>query len=164
MKNAVLIALVVLVILFVVYQYDPSFFGLFVSEGFENVTKAGGAVPSGSAHGNLKAGQMAANGKAQKDQNAGAGAGFQKSKIGLDFPAGFHHPEGQPACILVCLPDLELFKQYRRQMYFGVVGFGAGVVQEFACRAVEIESSGSLIDDDNAGLHALNDLLVYFLQ
>jgi hypothetical protein len=81
MKNAVLIALVVLVILFVVYQYDPSFFGLFVSEGFENVTKAGGAVPSGSAHGNLKAGQMAANGKAQKDQNAGAATVNQGAKM-----------------------------------------------------------------------------------
>lgn len=73
MKNAVLIALVVLVTVFVIYQYDPSFFGLFGSrEGFENVTKANGAVPSGNAHGNLKAGQMAANGKAQMAQNGGA--------------------------------------------------------------------------------------------
>jgi hypothetical protein len=73
MKNVVLIALVVLVILFVVYQYDPSFFGLFgYREGFEAVTKAGGAVPSGSAHGSEKAGEMAANGKAQMDQNAKA--------------------------------------------------------------------------------------------
>lgn len=72
MKNVVLIALVVLVILFVVHQYDPSFFGLFGSrEGFENVMKAGGAMPSGNAHGNLKAGQMAANGKAQMAQNGG---------------------------------------------------------------------------------------------
>jgi hypothetical protein len=71
MKNAVLIALVVLVILFVVYQYDPSFFGLFGHrEGFADVMKAGNAVPSGSAHGALKAGQMAANGKAQGFQNA----------------------------------------------------------------------------------------------
>jgi hypothetical protein len=73
MKNAVLIALVVLVILFVVYQYDPSFFGLFgASEGFADVAKADGAVPSGNAHGNLKAGQMAANGKAEMAQNGGA--------------------------------------------------------------------------------------------
>ena len=74
MKNAVLIALVVLVILFVIYQYDPSFFGLFgAREGFQNeVTSAGSAVPSGNAGGNLKAGQMAANGKAQQAQNAGA--------------------------------------------------------------------------------------------
>ena len=72
MKNTVLIALVVLVTLFVVYQYDPSFFGLLGSrEGFANeVTKAGGATPSGTAHGNLKAGQMASNGKAQMNQNA----------------------------------------------------------------------------------------------
>ena len=71
MKNTVLIALVVLVTLFVVYQYDPSFFGLLGSrEGFADVMKAGGATPSGNAHGNLKAGQMASNGKAQMTQNA----------------------------------------------------------------------------------------------
>ena len=71
MKNTVLIALVVLVTLFVVYQYDPSFFGLLGSrEGFADVMKAGGATPSGNAHGNLKAGQMASNGKAQMNQNA----------------------------------------------------------------------------------------------
>jgi hypothetical protein len=71
MKNVVLIALVVLVILFVVHQFDPSFFGLFGSrEGFENVMKANGAVPSGSAHGALKAGQMAANGKKEMFLNS----------------------------------------------------------------------------------------------
>lgn len=81
MKNAVLIALVVLVILFVVYQYDPSFFGIFGRrEGFENVMKAGGATPSGAAHGNLKAGQMAANGKAQMAQNGGAASVNQGAK------------------------------------------------------------------------------------
>ena len=44
MKNTVLIALVVLVLLFVVYQYDPSFFGLLgAREGFQNgvMEKAG---------------------------------------------------------------------------------------------------------------------------
>ncbi len=51
MKNVLLIALVVLVIVFVVYQYDPSFFGLFGSyEGFEAPLKAG--TPSaGASHG-----------------------------------------------------------------------------------------------------------------
>jgi hypothetical protein len=81
MKNVVLIALVVLIILFVVHQYDPSFFGLFGSrEGFANVTNAGGANPSGNAHGNLKAGQMAANGKAQGFQNANAATVNQGAK------------------------------------------------------------------------------------
>jgi hypothetical protein len=86
MKNAVLIALVVLVLLFVVYQYDPSFFGLFSgSEGFADVSKAGGAVPSGDAHGNLKAGQMASNGKAQQAQNGGAASVNQGAKkAGMD--------------------------------------------------------------------------------
>jgi hypothetical protein len=73
MKNVVLIALVVLIILFVVHQFDPSFFGLFGAyEGFADVMKANGAVPSGNSHGNLKAGQMASNGKAQMVQNADA--------------------------------------------------------------------------------------------
>jgi hypothetical protein len=84
MKNVVLIALVVLVILFVVYQYDPSFFGLFGHrEGFADVMKAGGAIPSGAAHGNLKAGQMASNGKAQMGQNGGAASVNQGAKNAL---------------------------------------------------------------------------------
>jgi hypothetical protein len=91
MKNVVLIALVVLVILFVVHQFDPSFFGLFGSrEGFENVMKANGAVPSGSAHGNLKAGQMAANGKAQMAQNGGAASvnqGLKNAGMNANKPA-----------------------------------------------------------------------------
>ena len=90
MKNVVLIALVVLVILFVVYQYDPSFFGLFGSrEGFADVMKAGGATPSGSAHGNLKAGQMAANGKAQGIQNANVASvnkGAKNGGMGANMP------------------------------------------------------------------------------
>ena len=81
MKNTVLIALVVLVTLFVVYQYDPSLFGLLrSSEGFADVMKAGGATPSGSAHGNLKAGQMASNGKAQMNQNANGASVNQGAK------------------------------------------------------------------------------------
>ncbi len=92
MKNAVLIALVVLIILFVIYQYDPSFFGLFGSrEGFADVMKANGAVPSGSAHGALKAGQMAANGKAQMGQNGGAASVNQGAK-GMNSPATMATP------------------------------------------------------------------------
>jgi hypothetical protein len=72
MKNVVLIALVVLVTLFVVYQYDPSLFGMLGSrEGFQgSVTGAAGSLAN--AHGNEKAGQMASNGKAEMAQNAGA--------------------------------------------------------------------------------------------
>lgn len=72
MKNAVLIALVVLVILFVVYQYDPSFFGLFGSyEGFQDnvMSKAG---DMSKAHGLKTPGGPDSNGMAQKDQNSGA--------------------------------------------------------------------------------------------
>ena len=91
MKNTVLIALVVLVTLFAAYQYDSSLFGLLRSrEGFANqVTKAGGATPSGNAHGNLKAGQMASNGKAQMAQNANAATvnnGANNANMGANKP------------------------------------------------------------------------------
>jgi hypothetical protein len=69
MKNVVLIALVVLVIVFVVYQYDPTLFGILGGyEGFEDAPAAAGKLANG-AHGNKKAGQLDANGKAQMDQN-----------------------------------------------------------------------------------------------
>ena len=73
MKNVVLIALVVLVILFVVYQYDPTFFGLLGSrEGFANpVTNAGGVVPNANAHGNAPPGNgVASPGGPQKKMNS----------------------------------------------------------------------------------------------
>lgn len=96
MKNAVLIALVVLIILFVVYQYDPSFFGIFGHrEGFADVMKAGGATPSGSAHGALKAGQMAANGKASMNMNKGAASvnqGAMNAGMGANKPATMATP------------------------------------------------------------------------
>jgi hypothetical protein len=69
MKNAVLIALVVLVILFVLYQYDPSLMGLLRSgEGFQD--QMNGAKSNkqplqsdlAKAHGLKKPGQMDANG------------------------------------------------------------------------------------------------------
>jgi hypothetical protein len=73
MKNVVLIALVVLVILFVVYQYDPTFFGLLgAREGFADaVTGAGGATPSANAHGNAPPGNgVASPGAPQKKANS----------------------------------------------------------------------------------------------
>jgi len=91
MKNVVLIALVVLVTVFVVYQYDPSLFGLLGSrEGFENVTKAGGAVPSGNGSGNKPAGLTDANGKATMAQNAGAATvnkGLKNAGMNANKPA-----------------------------------------------------------------------------
>lgn len=71
MKNVVLIALVVLVLFFVVYQYDPTFFGLFRgTEGFQDVMKANGAVPSGSAHGAKPAGFGNSDGATMKKMNS----------------------------------------------------------------------------------------------
>ena len=96
MKNVVLTALVLLVIVFVIYQFDPTFFGLFGRrEGFQNVTQAGGAAPSGNAHGNLKAGQMASNGKAQMTQNGGAASvnqGLKNAGMNANKPATMATP------------------------------------------------------------------------
>ena len=74
MKNAVLIALVVLVILFVVYQYDSSLFGLLGSrEGFEDaVANKVAQGTMANAHGNRKAGEGFSNGKMEKFLNANA--------------------------------------------------------------------------------------------
>lgn len=62
MKNMVMIALVILVILFFIYQYDPSVFGLFsVYDGF--------ADKAADSHGSQAAGQNAASGASQQAQN-----------------------------------------------------------------------------------------------
>lgn len=80
MKNAVLIALVVLVILFVLYQYDPSLMGLLRSgEGFQdqmNGAKSNGNKLPGGKLANppsaAKAGQNMSPGGPQDGQNTGA--------------------------------------------------------------------------------------------
>ena len=88
MKNAVLIALVVLVILFVVYQYDSSLFGLLGSrEGFEDATAnkvAKGTMAN--AHGNELAGQMAANGKKEKFLNGNGNQGAKNAGMNANSP------------------------------------------------------------------------------
>ena len=72
MKNVVLIALVVLVIVFVVHQYDPTLFGILGGyEGFADTPAAAGKLAN-DAHGNKKAGQMDANGKATQALNKNA--------------------------------------------------------------------------------------------
>lgn len=73
MKNVVLLALVVLVVLFAVYQYDPSMFGLFSQyDGFED------AKPSAEQ----KPGQNATAGKdvADKTKSNPNKAGFEDMK------------------------------------------------------------------------------------
>ena len=65
MKNVVLIARVVLVILFLVYQYDSTLFGLLGSrEGFEDaIIAAGGAVPSADSSDAVPPGKNASPGQ-----------------------------------------------------------------------------------------------------
>ena len=94
MKNAVLIALVVLVILFVVYQYDSSLFGLLGSrEGFEDaVLKAGGASPSGDGHGSKLPGQMDANGKKEKFLNGNGNQGAKNAGMNANSPSTMATP------------------------------------------------------------------------
>lgn len=58
MKNAVLVSLVILVVLFAIYQYDPTFFGLISQyDGFEN-----GAGAMANSNDKQKAGQNATPG------------------------------------------------------------------------------------------------------
>lgn len=60
MKNAVLVSLVILVVLFAIYQYDPTFFGLISQyDGFEN-----GAGKMADSNNSQKAGQNATPGAA----------------------------------------------------------------------------------------------------
>jgi len=78
MKNALLIGLVVLVIVFVIYQYDPSFFGLFVREGFLD----------GAAHGAKLPGQSDTPGKVEQQLNAGAASVSQPPAERADTMGG----------------------------------------------------------------------------
>jgi len=70
MKHNVFIALIVVVIGCIVYQYYPLWF--VVSEGYQNgeVSVAGGAIPSGDAHGSAPAGLHAISGAIQYQQNS----------------------------------------------------------------------------------------------
>jgi hypothetical protein len=73
MKNVILVALVALVVLFAVYQYDPSFFGLFsVYDGFEDHGKAAPGQ-------NAVAGKEAAD-KTKANPNAAKKEAFEDAK------------------------------------------------------------------------------------
>jgi hypothetical protein len=68
MKNAIVVALVVAVALFALYQYDPSFFGLIQRDGFQDMK---------DSHDSKKPDSHAASGAEQAKQNA------QKKKEGF---------------------------------------------------------------------------------
>jgi hypothetical protein len=68
MKNAIVVALVLAVTLFIIYQYDPSFFGLIQSDGFQDMK---------DSHDSKKPDSHAASGAEQAKQNA------QKKKEGF---------------------------------------------------------------------------------
>ena len=71
MKNVVLIALVVVVVVFAVYQYDSSLFGLLGHrEGFENAPLSAGSPSAGASHGTAPAGVNASPGAPQQQQNS----------------------------------------------------------------------------------------------
>ena len=68
MKNVVVIALIVAVVLFIIYQYDPSFFGILGSrEGFDSPKMNNPNYKQGPAPG-------ASPGSPQMKQNMGAGS------------------------------------------------------------------------------------------
>lgn len=89
MKNAIVVALVVAVALFAVYQYDPSFFGLFQQyDGFQD---AGAMKDSNDSKKNP--GSHAASGAKQAELNAqkkDKKEGFEEKKDGFqDKKEGF---------------------------------------------------------------------------
>ena len=76
MKNAIVVALVLAVTLFIVYQYDPSFFGLIQSDGFQDMK---------DSHDSKKPDSHAASGAEQAKQNAQKKKdGFQDKKEGYE--------------------------------------------------------------------------------
>lgn len=132
MLNVVLIALVVLVTVFIVYQYDPSFFGLFGSkEGFQG-SVTGKQNSLANAHGNEKPGQMDANGAATKALNANAptvNKGALKAGMNANNPATAataHVTENAPkaaAGVQGSVPVSENFADL--SAYEGPASFGA---------------------------------------
>jgi hypothetical protein len=91
MKNGLLILVVVSIALFIAYQYDPTLFGLLGSrEGFADSVTGKKDMTLSNGNGNMKAGQMAANGKASMDQNANAktvNKGDKNANMGANKPA-----------------------------------------------------------------------------
>jgi hypothetical protein len=76
MKNAIVVALVLAVTLFIIYQYDPSFFGLIQSDGFQDMK---------DSHDSKKPDSHAASGAEQAKQNAQKKKeGFQDKKEGYE--------------------------------------------------------------------------------
>ena len=95
MKNAIVVALVVAVALFVVYQYDPSFFGLLQQyDGFQDAgaMKDSNASQTPGSHAASGAGQAKQN--AQKDNFQNKKDGFQNKKDGFqNKKEGFEEEE-----------------------------------------------------------------------
>ena len=71
MQNVVLIGLVLVIVIFAVYQYNPSVFRFMRRDGFADMMDKK-KDPMENAHGNEGPGQMSASGPAQQQQNAGA--------------------------------------------------------------------------------------------
>ena len=110
MRTAVTTLLVVAIVLFLIYQYDPTFFGLMGgSEGFANAP--GGAADTSSDRSNTPPGPGHASGSATAAQNTGAHsvsasnpAQGEKKKEGFEDlatyegPANFGTAEGPAGC------------------------------------------------------------------
>ena len=105
MKNAVVIGLIALVAIFVIYQYDPTLFGIFrMNEGFADVKKAiddkkkadlATAKDKDYAHGNKKAGASDSDGKTSEKMNKAA-AGTEAAKAAVTQGAAFDELKKQP--------------------------------------------------------------------
>ena len=82
MKNVILICLLVVVVLFVLYQYDPTFFGLMSYEGFADLAAADKAAADKAKADKEKADKE----KAEKEKAANAAAPKAQSFMDMEKP------------------------------------------------------------------------------
>jgi hypothetical protein len=84
MKNVILICLLVVVVLFVLYQYDPTFFGLMSYEGFAEADKA--AADKKAAEDAKKAADAKKAEDAKKAAAAPKAQGFEDMNMDMEKP------------------------------------------------------------------------------
>jgi hypothetical protein len=95
MKNVILICLLVVVALFVLYQFDPTFFGLMSYEGFEEDKAAKAAADKKAAEDAKKAADAKKAEDAKKAAAAPKAQGFEdmeKPEEGFADVSGFEGP------------------------------------------------------------------------
>ena len=86
MKNVILICLLVVVVLFVLYQYDPTFFGLMSYEGFADPAADKAAADKKAAEDAKKAADAKKAEDAKKAAAAPKAQGFEDMNMDMEKP------------------------------------------------------------------------------